>query len=82
MAASAPPAVNASQQMARLARAARCDHRDSHPVRDYPGYFEIVAGLGAVGVDRVDAQFAGAQPLALARPLQTRHARSACVRRR
>ena len=41
--------------VARLTGAARGNHRDSHPVRDQPGYFEIVAGLGAVGIDRVDA---------------------------
>src|SRR6185437_15456849 len=58
------------EQMARFARAARGDHRDSHSVRDHPGYFEIVAGLGAVGVDRIDAQFAGPKPLALARPVK------------
>src|SRR5215831_7537315 len=58
------------QQMARLARAARGDYRDSDRVCDRSGYREIVAGLGAVGVDRVDAEFARAEPLALARPFE------------
>ena len=62
--------------------AAESDHRDSHPVRDHSGYFEIVAGLGAVGVNRVDTQFAGAQTLALARPFKRVAPGSAFVRRR
>ena len=59
------------EQMARFARAARGDHRDSHPIRDHPGYFEIVAGLGAVGVDRIDAQFAGAEAARPRAPTQS-----------
>src|SRR5580704_3179937 len=55
-------------KMGRLAGAAGRDHRDGNGFADAAGDFEIVAELGAVAIDRVDAQLAGAETLALERP--------------
>src|SRR6266436_646899 len=57
-------------QMSRLARAARRDHGNRNSFTDAAGDLEIVTELGAVAIDRIDAQFAGAEPLALKRPCQ------------
>src|SRR5208282_5764021 len=57
-------------QMGRFAGAAGRDHRDRNCFADAARYFKIVAELGAVAIDRVDAQLAGTEPLALERPCQ------------
>src|SRR5271170_8377240 len=53
-----------------FASATGCDHRDRNGFADAARDLEIVAELGAVAIDRVDAQLAGAEPLALERPRQ------------
>src|SRR5882757_7751192 len=57
-------------QMRRFAGAARCNHRNRNRSADSARDFEIVTKLGAVAIDRVDAKFARAEPLALERPCE------------
>src|ERR1700728_4675451 len=57
-------------QMYWFTRATRRDYGNRDRIADEARYFEIVAGLGAVAIYRVDAQFAGTEALALARPVQ------------
>src|SRR5216684_4290829 len=58
------------EQMARLAGAARGDHRNRHRLADEPRHFQIITELGAVAVDRVNTEFACAAPHAFFGPAQ------------
>ena len=49
------------QQMPRFACTTGCDYGNRHRLADEPRDFEIIAELGAVTIDRVDAQFTSAE---------------------
>src|SRR5216683_8365451 len=57
-------------QMSRLTGTARRDHGNRNGLADPAREVEIVAELGAVAIDRIDAKLAGAKPFALERPGQ------------
>src|ERR1700676_1739492 len=57
-------------QMRRFAGAARRDYRNRNRGADSARDLEIVAELGAVAIDRVDAKLTRAEPLALERPCE------------
>src|ERR1019366_5855117 len=57
-------------KMSGFAAATGSDHGDRNGFADAARDLEIVTELGAVTIDRVDAQLAGAKPLALERPCQ------------
>src|SRR5208282_3384517 len=57
-------------QMSGFASAAGRNHGDRNGGADAARDLEIVTELGAVTIDRVDAQLTGAEPLALERPCQ------------
>src|SRR5690606_1785233 len=70
-------------QVVERADAARGDHRDRHRIRHGAHQRDVVALAGAVGVDAVEQDLAGAQLDATPRPLDRVHARAppAAVRR-
>ena len=70
IAADAPPAVRPSAMWLDGARAARRDHRHVHRVGDRAGDVEVVARRGAVAVDAVDDDLAGAEVLAAPHPVE------------
>ena len=50
-------------EMLRGPGPARGDDRDGHGLGNHPGQGQLIAVLGAVGVDGVEANLPGAQPL-------------------
>ena len=65
----------AGRDVVDVAGAARRDHGDVDRVGDGPGDLEVVTRRGAVAVDAVDADLAGAELLPASHPLERVHAR-------